>query len=59
MIFGRGEHVVGRERRERVSHVDLSGDSCGNLRRRVYSTVRLSKRDREVRQTKRKDVLFP
>ena len=34
------EQIVGRERRERVSHHDWSGDACLNSRRRVNSTVR-------------------
>ena len=32
--------IVGRERRERVSHLDLSGDAGMKSRRRVNSTVR-------------------
>ena len=35
----RAEQIVGRERRERVSHHDWSGDASLNSRRRVNSTV--------------------
>jgi len=34
------EQIVGRERRERVSHHNWPGDACVNSRRRVNSTVR-------------------
>jgi hypothetical protein len=33
------EQIVGRERRERVSQLDSSGDACFDSRRRVNSTV--------------------
>src|SRR5690242_19100853 len=33
--WGDAQQIVGRERRERVSHHDWSGDACLNSRRRV------------------------
>ena len=44
---GAAEQIVGRERRERVSHHDWSGDAFVNSRRRVNSNVMRLSREAE------------
>src|SRR5205823_8834291 len=42
MLPRRGEQIVGRERRERVSQLAWCGEGCFDSRRRVNSTVGLT-----------------